>query len=151
MNYCLRPLSLLLLLGLLNWNCSLTPCGGSKEGLIKKVETLADKASDSDWSYSDERWKKYDRQMEKLLDECMPEYEDDMTMGEQKDVIVAASKYYYKRYGKGFFKDIFGKEKGLLSGLKSLTEDGINELADEIEADVEEWAREVEEMFNGEE
>ena len=147
MNTYLRPLSVLFLFGFLTWSCSMTPCGGSKAGLIKKVQALAEKAGETDWGYSDERWTRYDRQMETLLDDCLPDYEDDMTMKEQKDVLVAASKYYYKRYGKGFFKDIFGKKKGFLPQFKSLTEEGVNELTEEIEKDVEDWARQIEEMF----
>ena len=147
MNTYLRPLSVLFLFGFLTWSCSMTPCGGSKAGLIKKVQALAEKAGETDWGYSDERWTRYDRQMETLLDDCLPDYEDDMTMKEQKDVLVAASKYYYKRYGKGFFKDIFEKKKGFLPQFKSLTEEGVNELTEEIEKDVEDWARQIEEMF----
>lgn len=142
------PLILLGAISLLVFSqCSLLPCGGSKEGLIRKIQALSEKAGQQDWPASDQRWKAYDEQLEKLLDDCLPKYEEEMTFGEQKDVLVASSKYYYRRFGKGLMRNLLEEKKGLFGDVRKLTEEDLEDLADEIESDVQDWARKIEEIF----
>ena len=131
-------------------SCSLGPCGGSKDGFIKKYHAFIDEVSEADWPVSDPKWEKADQQFKTFLEECMPEYEEEMTRKERRKVWGSATKYYYKRFGAGTINELFDKNEGLFEDLKDFSEDELQDLVDEIEDDVDSWVDKLEEIFSDE-
>ncbi len=131
--------------------CSLGPCGGSKDGFIKKYTAFIDEVSAADWPVSDPKWTQADEKFKTFLEECMPEYEEEMTRKERRKVWGSATKYYYKRFGAGTINELIDQNEGLLEDLKDFSEDELQDLVDEIENDVESWVDRLEEIFNGDE
>lgn len=130
--------------------CSLGPCGGSKDGFINKYNAFMAEVSDADWPVSDPKWKKADQQFKTFLEECMPEYEEEMTRKERRKVWGAATKYYYKRFGAGTINELFNKNESWLEDLERFSEEELKDLVDEIEDDVDSWVDRLEQIFSDE-
>lgn len=98
-------LSLFLLVTLLLSGCAeIAPCGFDKDQYLDNFKSFMEKAEQMDLKSEEAAWKKMDERFETLTEECMDEWEADMSLGEKAKVAGWVLKYNYIRYGKPLFQ-----------------------------------------------
>ena len=131
-------------------SCSLSPCGSTPEAFIQKMQSLVDTVSEKKKDLSEEEWKSYDAQLDKLTSECYKEHEAEMTVQQQKSFLLLTTRYAYQR-GTGGLKGLFNRGKKELENLKNeLNEiDGkeLDDLINDVSKDVKDWKKDLEEIL----
>ncbi|MCB0704794.1 MAG: hypothetical protein KDC34_05765 [Saprospiraceae bacterium] len=129
-------------------SCSVNQCGGNKDRFLSNFNELVNEITDANLPYSDKNWDKYDKRFRVLVEDCYPEYEDDLSRRERRKFWGQFVKYYYKRYGAGVAREMLGKGSTKLEGIQiqldDLPLDELNDLFESIGNDVEDWGKELE-------
>jgi len=96
--------ALLLLTVLLSGCAEIAPCGFDKEQYLDNFKRFIDKAEEMDTKAGESAWSSMDERFEKLSEECMEQWEDEMSIGEKAKVAGWILRYNYIRMGKPFFQ-----------------------------------------------
>ena len=117
-------------------SCQFDPCGSSPEAFVDKYERFIDDLDEKQLSFDDKSWEDHDRKFKTYVQECYENFEDDLSRKEERRFAQSTAKYYLIKYGKGLQYQYEGDP-----------EEFSRIIGDNVEAIVDEYGDEFEEMF----
>lgn len=118
-------------------SCATEQCGSSKEKFLENFEEFVDNVESKDLESDKEAWQNLDQSLDKYLNECYTEFEDNLTNSERIDFASNTVRYYYVKYG-----------KGLSEQLGSDPDEFARKMAENLEGFLHGHEDEIEELIN---
>lgn len=106
----MRQILLLTILALAVGCQQMNPCGFSSNAFLDNYEDFVDDVAEKDLGTKAKAWEPHDQRFEKFVDECYPNYENDLTRSEQSRFAATTVKYLYHRYAGSFVNDLEDNE-----------------------------------------
>ena len=92
-------------------SCSIDPCGSAPADLIENMEDLVKETAKVDYQPDSDEWKTYDDRFKVFYEECYETWRADMTIGQKSEFAVLVTRYVTNRFGRSFFRSLFGGRK----------------------------------------
>ncbi len=92
-------------------NCQMDPCGSGPADLIGNMEGLVKDVKKSDYKPKDDRWQSYDDRFKTYFDDCYDQWSADMTFDQKREFTGLVTRYMANRFGRSFFRSIFGSDE----------------------------------------
>lgn len=130
---------IILLLGI--QGCQIDPCGSAPADLIENMKDLVREVKKKDYKPKDDRWQVYDDRFQIYFEDCYDRWSPEMTSHQKKQFTGLTGQFLANRFGRSFFKSIFGNKKDdekdideIPESLKKLGEDVQKFLEDQKES-----------------
>lgn len=144
----LGTISFIALILFLTSACSTNECGSNKAKFLANFNDLIEEVTEAELDYSDDAWDKHDNRFRKFVEDCYPEYEEELSNRERRKFWGQFVKYYYKRYGAGLAQEMLAQGGAQLEGvqlqLDNLPIKELEGLMETIGGDMERWGEELE-------
>ena len=133
-------------------SCATDQCGPTKEKFLEKYEEFVDKVESKDLPSDKEAWQNLDQKLDKYMNECLAEFESDLTNSERIDFASNTVRYYYTKYGKGLSEQLGSDPDEFARKMAQNLEGFLHGHEDEIEALIDDFTnkldrQEVEELI----
>ena len=105
------PLISLIVLMLSIQSCEIDPCGSAPADLIENMKDLVREVKKKDYKPKDDRWQVYDDRFQNYYENCYDQWSSQMTSHQKSQFAGFTAQYLANRFGRSFFKSIFGGRK----------------------------------------
>src|SRR5690606_259786 len=136
-----KLLFLFLFLVLLSFQgCQMDPCGSAPADMIENMEDLVNEVAKLDYKVESSQCETYDNRFKTLYEDCYEGWRTEMTFQQKRDFAGLVTRYVTNRFGRSFFRSIFGKD--------NKKSDKGEPFFDELEKDLEKFIEENKEWFD---
>ena len=120
-------------------SCAMDQCGPTKEKFLENYEKFVDRVEAKDLASDKEAWQNLDQKLDKYINECYTEFEQDLTNSERIDFASSTVRYYYTKYGKGLSEQLGSDPDEFARMMTENLEGFLHGHEDEIEAIVDDF------------
>lgn len=92
-------------------SCEIEPCGSAPADLIENMKDLVREIKKKDYKPNDDRWQVYDDRFQNYYENCYDQWSPQMTSNQKSQFAGLTAQYLANRFGRSFFKSIFGTKK----------------------------------------